>query len=71
LQAIGQERDKDVSFDPLIGLVVERLDCQIMRASRRVCQFNRKPNVPDGLIPFGQSQVWPFRKGLGRHRTRF
>jgi hypothetical protein len=29
LQAVSQERDQDVGFDPLVGLVVDRADCQI------------------------------------------
>ena len=29
LQAVGQERDKDVGFNPLIGLVIDRADCEI------------------------------------------
>ena len=29
LQTVGQERDKDVGFNPLIGLVIDRADCEI------------------------------------------
>ena len=29
LQAVGEERDKDEGFNPLIGLVVDRADCQV------------------------------------------
>jgi hypothetical protein len=45
LQAVSQERDQDVRFDPLTSLMVDRADCQI------VLQFF------EGLLHLGQLQV--------------